>query len=116
MVLEPEINFRIGETFTSELTVIYNDFDLPYAGGDFSVTLTRARLSYSFTPNMLLQALVQYNNDSEVLSTNLRFSMLRTANTGLYVVYNEFDERFPGAPPTGREFIVKYSYLFDVFD
>ena len=41
--------------------------------------------------------------------------MLRTANSGLFVVYNEFDERFPGAPPTGREIIIKYSYLFDVF-
>lgn len=115
MVLNPTLFFRVGETFNSELEVVYNEFDLPYAGGDFSVTLTRARLSYSFTPKMLLQALVQYNNDSEVLSTNIRFSLLRTANSGLFVVYNEFDERFPGAPPTGREFIVKFSYLFDVF-
>lgn len=115
LVLNPTVFFRLGETFTSEFEVIYNDFDLPYAGGDFSVTLTRARLSYSFTPKMLLQALLQYNNDAEVFSTNIRFSMLRTANSGLYIVYNEFDERFPGAPPTGREFIVKFSYLFDVF-
>jgi hypothetical protein len=41
--------------------------------------------------------------------------MLRTANSGLFIVYNEFDESFDGAPPPGREFIIKYSYLFDVF-
>jgi hypothetical protein len=87
---------------------------LPVPGGDFDVMLARLRLSYSFTPKVLLQALVQYNEADDVLSTNLRFSMLRTANSGLFVVFNEFDERYPGAPPTGREVIVKYSYLFDV--
>jgi len=116
VVLQPTVLFRSGETFSSELAVIYNSFDLPVAGGDFSVMLTRLRLSYSFTPKMLLQVLVQYNDSSEVLSTNLRFSLLRTARSGLYVVYNEFDDQTPGAAPKGRELIVKYNYLFDVFN
>ena len=38
------------------------------------------------------------------------------ANSGLYVVYNQLDEREAGAPPTGREFILKYSHIFDVLD
>ena len=114
-VVESTLNFRVGETFSTEFSVLYNDFDLPIEGGDFSVTLSRARISYSFTPQMLLQALVQYNDDSKVLATNLRFSMLRTANTGLFIVYNEFDERLPDAAPKGREVIIKYTYLFDVF-
>ena len=115
VVLEPSVNFRIGETFSTELTYVYNKFDLPIAGGDFDIGLTRLRLSYSFTPQMLLQALIQYNDEQEVLSMNVRFSLLRTANSGLFVVYNEFDEQYAGAPPTGREFIIKYNYLFDVF-
>lgn len=115
LVLEPAVNFRIGETFNTELTYVYNKFDLPIAGGDFDVGLTRLRLSYSFTPRILLQALFQYNDQQDVFSTNVRFSVLRTANSGLFVVYDEFDEQFPGAPPTGRAFTVKYSYLFDVF-
>lgn len=115
LVLQPSVNFRIGETFNTELTYVYNNFDLPIAGGDFDVGLTRLRLSYSFTPQMLLQTLIQYNDQEDILSTNIRFSLLRTANSGLFVVVNEFDERFPGAPPTGREFIIKYNYLFDVF-
>lgn len=115
VLLQPTLGFRVGETFTSELVVIYNDFDLPVPNGDFDLTLARLRLSYSFTPKILLQALVQYNEEDDVLSTNLRFSVLQTANAGLFVVYNEFDERAPDSPPTGREFIVKFSYLFDVF-
>jgi hypothetical protein len=82
-------------------------YDLPVAGGDFSVTLARLRLSYSFTPKILLQLLMQYNNDDDTFSTNLRFFWLRTASTGLYLVYNEYDENGVGALPTGREIILK---------
>jgi len=114
-IVSPTVNYRIGEKFSSSLSVNYNSYDLPVPGGDFSVALSRLRLSYSFTPKILLQLLMQYNDDQETLSTNLRFSWLRTANTGLYLVYNEFDERGIDALPTGREIILKYSYMFDVF-
>jgi hypothetical protein len=115
IVLSPSIDFRMGDKFSSSLSVNYNDYDLPVPGGDFSVALTRLRLSYSFTPKVLLQLLMQYNDENEELGTNLRFSWLRTANTGLYLVYNEFDERGVDALPKGREIILKYSYMFDVF-
>jgi len=115
LLASPRIDYRIGDKFSSSLSVNYNHFDLPVEDGKFAVTLSRLRLSYSFTPKILLQLLAQYNDDNETLSTNLRFSWLRTANTGLYLVYNEFDERGVGALPTSREVILKYSYMFDVF-
>ena len=115
-IASPHINYRIGDKFSTSLSVNYNHYDLPVEGGNFSVTLSRLRLSYSFTPKVLLQLLMQYNDDKETLSTNLRFSWLRTANTGLYLVYNEFDEQGVGSLPTGREIILKYSYMFDVFN
>lgn len=113
--LSPSVNYRMGDKFSSSLSVNYNHFDLPVPGGDFSVTLTRLRLSYSFTPKILLQALLQYNDEDEVFGANLRFSWLRSANTGLFLVYNEIDESSVNALPTGREVILKYSYMFDVF-
>ncbi len=115
VILSPYVVYRIGDNFSSSLSVDYNDYDLPVEGGDFSVTLAHLRLSYSFTPKILLQALVQYNGEDDSLSTNLRFSWLRTASTGLYLVYNGFDESGVGAPPAGREIILKYSFMFDVF-
>ena len=114
MFIEPTVQYRIGERFRSELSFIFNDFDLPVPNGDFTANLARLRMSYSFTPKMLLQALVQYNEVADVLATNLRFSWLNSANSGLFVVYNEVDERGIGALPKGREFIVKYSYIFDI--
>ncbi len=112
--ISPTVNFRVGEKFRSELSFKYNDFDLPVAGGDFTANLLRLRVSYSFTPKMQLQMLSQYSETSDTLGTNLRFSWLRSANSGLYLVYNEVDERGVGALPDGREFILKYSHIFDV--
>lgn len=113
--LSPYIVGRIGDNFSSSLSVEYNDYDLPVEGGDFTVTLARLRLSWSFTPKILLQALVQYNDEDDSVATNLRFSWLRTASTGLYLVYNSFDEYGAGALPTSRQIILKYSYMFDIF-
>ena len=112
--LEPVLNYRIGEKFTSSLSYNYNDFDLPVPGGDFTANLVRLRLSYSFTPKILLQLLSQYNEVTDTVSNNLRFSWLQSANTGLYLVYNEVDEQGLGALPKGREFIIKFSHIFDV--
>ena len=89
---------------------------LPVENGKFTANLARIRLSYSFTPRILLQLLSQYNEQSDTFSNNLRFSWLQSANAGLFVVYNEIDERGLGAPPRGREFIIKYSRIFDVFN
>jgi len=112
--LSPAVNYRIGEKFTSSLSYNYNDFDLPVPGGDFTANLVRLRLSYSFTPRILLQLLTQYNEVDDVVTNNLRFSWLQSANTGLYLVYNEVDESGLGALPRGREFIIKFSHIFDV--
>ena len=92
------------------LSVNHNDVDLDE--GDFEVTLTQLRLSYAFTPKMSVQAFVQHNDRDEVTATNLRFSWLRRANSGLFVVYNETEDKriAPGRPR--REFILKYSHIF----
>ena len=112
--LAPTVRYRIGEKFSSELAYNYNEFDLPVPGGDFTANLLRLRLSYSFTPKILLQLLSQYNEIDDRVSTNLRFSWLQSANSGLFLVYNEVDESGLGALPRGREFTIKYSHIFDV--
>ncbi len=109
------VRARIGEKLTSQLGWSYNDVDLPV--GDFEVNLAQLRLSYSITPRILVQSLLQYNDRTDTLSTNVRFSWLQDANTGLYVVYNELDEFGVREvlPRPDRSLVIKYSYLFDVF-
>ena len=116
VVLAPTVNYRVGENFNAALVGEFTSFDLPFPGGDFDVMLARLRLTYSFTPKMSVQAVLQYEDEDDTLSTNIRFSMLRTARSGLYLVYNEFDERTAGLGPSQREYVVKYNYLFDAFN
>ena len=108
--VEPLLRYRIGEKFTSELSWNYNKFKLP--DSKFTVNVGRFRATYSFTPSISLQALVQYDNRNDLVATNLRFAWLHSANTGLFVVYNEFDEH--GLGPPRRELIVKYSRILDL--
>ncbi len=113
LALSPSVSLRAGEAFNGELGWTNNDVDLP--GGSFETNLGRLRLSYSFTPRVFMQALVQYNDRADRWATNLRFGRLQSANTGLFVVYDEV--RDIGSVGTGipdRSLIVKYSRLFDV--
>ena len=113
--LAPNLRFRIGDTFNAELGWSYNDIDLPE--GAFQTNLGRFRLSYSFSTLINLQALIQYNDRDDIWAANLRFSWLRTANSGLHVVYNQNQDihgRGLGWTRKDRSLIVKYSYLFDL--
>jgi hypothetical protein len=112
--ISPSMRMRLGEKFNTELSWVQNDVDLPE--GDFVTKVGRLRLSYSFTTRITLEALFQYNNVDDFWSTNLRFSWLRAANTGLFIVYNDIQgfDRYTGNVPN-RSLIVKYTHLFDLF-
>jgi hypothetical protein len=110
--LRPTLRYRVGETFSTELSWNYNRIDLPTEDGPFTINAGQLRVSYSFTPKMLLQALFQYDDRSDRVGMNVRFSLLQRANAGLFVVYNEIDEM--GFQKPRREFVLKYSRIFNV--
>jgi len=116
VTLEPDIQFRIGETFVSSLSWNYNDIDLKNEGGEsFRINVGILKLAYSFTPKISLEALIQYDDRSDAVATNLRFAWLQSANSGLYVVYNELNQDdLLRNRETRKEFTVKYSYIFDL--
>ena len=110
-----ELNLRASERFTAELNWTHNGIELPVENGDFEVNVAQLRLSYSFSPKVLLQALVQYDDRSDLIGTNLRFSWLQSANAGLYLVYNELDDDTVRGPvKKRRELTLKYSRIIDV--
>jgi hypothetical protein len=100
---------RLGNKFSSEYSLAVNDVQLP--AGDFVATVLGARLSYNFTPRMILQSFVQYNSEADLWSVNLRFSLLEQANTGLFVVYNDV---YTGGGPANRSLTLKYTRVFDL--
>ena len=113
VMLNPTVQMRLGEKFTSEFGWSQNDVDLPE--GAFTTRIGLLRMAWSFTPSVTLEALFQYNNRDDALATNLRFSWLRKANTGLYLVFNDIEgyDAYSGAQPD-RSFVAKYTYLFDL--
>lgn len=114
VTLQPTIKRRIGEKFNSELSWNYNRIDLDTGNGAFDINVGILRLAYSFTPKMSLETIVQYDDRTDSLATNIRFAWLQAANTGLYLVYNEVDEDRLAIKRNRREFIVKFNHIFDI--
>ncbi|MGI9179446.1 MAG: DUF5916 domain-containing protein [Longimicrobiaceae bacterium] len=112
------LNARLGEKLAAGLRVTYYDVDL--AEGSFNTSLVGLRAAYSFTPRIYLQSLVQYNDQSQLFSTNLRFGWLSTAGTGLFVVYNDieqtalFDRYAVARRPLDRALIIKFTRQFNL--
>ena len=105
---------RANEALTTELNWSYNDVHLP--NGDFVINLFRTRLSYSFTPRLYIQGLFQYSDSAgDLWSANLRLGWLQSANTGLFIVFNDVSESSqPFHNSLGRTVTIKYSRLFNV--
>ena len=114
VALRPSLNLRKGEALNVEMRWERNDIDLP--GGSFVSNLAGARVSYSFTPRIFVQSLLQYNNARDIWSMNFRFGWLQAANTGLYIVYNEARDLVDhlGLIVPDRSLILKYSHQFDL--
>jgi hypothetical protein len=114
VTLSPSIRFRTGETFSSEIAWTRNSVDLP--GGSFVTDLARTRVSYSFSPRVFVQSLIQYNTRANTWSSNFRFGWLQQANTGIFVVYTDshlIEEDALRPVTADRSFIVKISRMFD---
>ncbi len=107
------VNGRIGDQFVASLRAQY--YDVSLEGGDFNTMLLSLRAAYSFTPRIYLQSLVQYNDQTRTLSSNIRFGWLNTAGTGLFIVYNDLEHTGhldrTGVPrgPMERNLVVKFT-------
>ena len=114
--LRPTIRYRIGDAFNASLAWNYNQIKLAYEPKPFDLSIARLRLNYSFNPKVSLQALVQYNDSTDVMATNLRLAWLTSADAGFYLVYNETRDDDVGMFREKRnEWILKFSHTFDVF-
>lgn len=105
-------NYRIGDRFNTSLTFSHSDISLQ--DGDLSAFVGGLRLSYSFTPRIFVQSLLQRNNVSNITSVNARFGWLQNANTGLFVVFNVVkDDDFTDAL-NNQVLTIKYTHRFDL--
>ena len=106
------VTLRSGAALSTSLSLDYNDVDLPE--GNFETTLVGVTLGYFFTPRIYLQSLIQYSDQIDRLSANVRFGWLNTAGTGLFIVYNEIQGIDERDGPLGRSLTLKYTRQFNV--
>jgi hypothetical protein len=107
----PALNFRSGSNLVTSLTWTRNAINLPQ--GAFVTNLGNLRITYNLSTTRYVQSLIQYNDKTSRWSTNLRFSWIDSAGTGLFLVYND-TEGLNGLGPVNRAFIVKFSRQVDV--
>jgi len=104
---------RKGATISSSLLLDYQDVKLDE--GDFTRRLVGLKAAYFFTPRIFVQSLMQFNNQQQAWTANVRFGWLNTAGTGLFVVFNdgeEADSFFRWQRPASRSLVVKYTKQF----
>lgn len=106
--------YRIGDRFNSSLTMSHSDIQLDT--GNLTALVGGLRLSYSFTPRIFLQSLIQRNNVSNITSVNARFGWLQNANTGLFVVFNVVKDDDLIDAVDNQTFTIKYTHRFDILN
>ncbi|WP_190808770.1 DUF5916 domain-containing protein [Flagellimonas sp. S3867] len=106
--------YRIGDRFNSSL--IFSHSDIKLDTGNLTALVGGLRLSYSFTPRMFVQSLIQRNNVSEITSVNARFGWLQNANTGLFVVFNIVKDDDDLDLLNNQIITVKYTHRIDLLN
>jgi hypothetical protein len=112
------VAYRSGDRIAVSLQG--NWFDVRLAEGSFTTAVFRFTGSYSFSPRIFLQSSIQYNDDIEDLSSNIRLTFLERGGSGLFLVYNDaqhlgsIDRTGIAAGPRQRQVVVKYSRLLDL--
>ena len=104
------LNLKPNYHLTVNLTYDRNRVRLP--GGSFTTELVGAKFIYGFSPSAFLNAFIQYNADTHLISSNIRFDLIHHPLSDLYIVYN--DTRSTLTHQTReRAFIVKLTNLFN---
>ena len=104
-----EFRFQANYQFRTDVAWTHNDIDLP--SGAFTTDLVSTRLSYSFSTDLFLNALIQYNSTLQEISSNIRFNFIYKPLSDFFLVYNE--RRSNTGEVRERALIAKLTYLFD---
>ena len=105
-----QIVFRKNYRFEAQVTWNHNDVRLP--SGDFSTDLVITRLQYSFSTNLFLNGLIQYNSDLEEVGSNIRFNFIHRPLSDFFLIYNE--KRSTTGEVSERALIAKLTYSFSL--
>lgn len=104
------LNVKPNYHLTVNFSYDRNRVDVP--GGSFATDLVGAKVIYGFTPRAFFNAYVQYNTDTHLVSSNLRFNWTHHPLSDIYLVYNDTRDTTLGQLRE-RALIVKVTNLFN---
>ncbi len=108
-------SYLVGGTFrmNAHLNVSLNDQinDIDLRSGSYVTHLVTGRVNYYFNTKVFVNALVQYNTDTQQWSSNARLDIIHRPLSDIYLVYNERHDSRSGAL-VSRAVIAKMTYLF----
>ena len=104
------ISLKPSFRWNVDLSYAQNRVTLP--DGRFTTDLVGARFIYGFNPNAFFNAFVQYNADTNQVSSNIRFNWTHSPLSDLYIVYNDTRDTDRGQL-VDRAIIVKLTNLFN---
>jgi len=100
--------FRLNEHLNLSLSDQINDIDL--STGSFVTHLVTGRVNFYLSTKVFVNALVQYNTDTNQWSSNVRLDIIHRPLSDIYLVYNERHDSRSGAL-ISRAVIAKMTYL-----
>jgi hypothetical protein len=109
--LDATVNLRPGYHFRISTGVQHTSATLDRPNQKFDATLFTARATYSFSTNMFLDALTQYDATIRQFNANVRFNVIHHPLSDVFIVYNEQRFTTPDAPVVGRSLVVKITQM-----
>ena len=76
----------VNKHLTVDGSVSWNDISLPVPDGDFTTTLISTRLEAALSRKLFAYALVQWDDVSQTLQSNIRVDWIHTPGSDLFVV------------------------------
>jgi hypothetical protein len=109
--LNATVTFRPDYRFRVSTGVQHTSAKLDRPNQKFDATVWTGRANYSFTTNMFLDALTQYDAAIKQFNANVRFNVIHHPLSDLFIVYNEQRFTTPDAPVPGRSLVVKFTQM-----
>lgn len=103
LILKPSYHLSVNLT--------YDRNEVHLANGAFTTALVGAKVIYGFSPRAFLNAFLQYNADTHLVSSNIRFDLIHRPLSDVYIVYNDTRDTLLGQLRE-RAFVVKVTNLF----
>lgn len=109
-----KLKVQPGRRFRAETSWDRHRVDLP--AGSFTTNLFRERLHYSFTPDLVAAAFVQWSDSADLLAANFRLGWSYRPGADVFLVLNQTWDApdLSSRERRDRQAILKVTYLFAV--